>query len=71
MNTWLYRRCKLYRSLFKDELLIRELYRSDYRIRMAKERKMKTALTYFECSIKNNNYKEALEAAAFYINNSK
>ena len=68
MNTWLYRRCGLYRSLFAEELFIRRAYRKINRNQINLQKQMKVVRIFFEDEIKAGNFRSALDTAAFYIN---
>ena len=67
MNTWLYRRCGLYRSQFAEELLTRQVYRKINRNRRYLQKQMKVAADIFEDEMKAGNFSSALDSAAFYI----
>lgn len=61
MNTWLYKRSRLYRSLFQEEISIRKYVRYRNKFRRLKEYYMRCALDRFEHELRNENYKKAAE----------
>ena len=67
MNTWLYRRCGIYRRQFAEELYIRSLYRKINRNQINLQKQMKVAADFFGDEMKAGNFRSALEIAAFYI----
>ena len=66
MNIWLYKRCKLYRRCFAEELYKRRIFRLDRRIKARLLKQMEAAQRVFLDEIEVKDYKGALCAAAFY-----
>ena len=67
MNTWLYRRCGLYRRLFDEELSYRRIDRKINRYRRFLQKQMEAAANFFKDAAKAGDFSSALDAAAFYI----
>ena len=71
MNTFLYKRCKLYRAFFKEELHNREWIRGKRRLdnfrREQRRKQLFVARRVFEDEIRAGHYASALDAAAYYL----